>query len=240
MIRTLWVGIVAFVSTVYHSSGAVVSSWRKGPHMMHECESWGRSWARSIIRAAGVKVVVEGVENLSNDRSQVVVSNHQSWFDVFALIGYLPGHFRFVAKQELGRIPIFGAAWRGCGHISLDREDRAQAIDALTDVGEQLRRERLSVVVFPEGTRSSDGELRRFKKGAFVLAIQSSVCIVPVAVLGTYQIMPRHSWRVRPGEIVVRVGKPISTEGFSFEDRDRLVELAKEQVALLMEGEPQS
>ena len=134
-------------------------------------------------------------------------------------------------------MPVFGPAWRACGHISVDRHDRDAAIDALERARRRIHADDLTMVMFPEGTRSVTGALQPFKKGAFVVALQAGVPVVPVAILGSRAIMRKHAWRIRPGTIMVRVGDPISVDGLTMDDRDELVRRAWEAVqALLVEA----
>jgi 1-acyl-sn-glycerol-3-phosphate acyltransferase len=170
-----------------------------------------------------VKVSLEGTENLRTDGPQIVVSNHQSWFDVFALAAALPVRYRFVAKQELGEIPVFGHAWKSCGHVSVDRGNREAAIEALDQAWREVHEDKLTMILFPEGTRSPDGRLKSFKKGAFVLAVQGQVPLVPMAVVGSRDIMGKGDRRVRSGEIRVRIGSPIPVKGATIRDRNRLL-----------------
>ena len=163
-----------------------------------------------------------------------MVSNHQSWFDVFALCAHLPVGFRFVAKKELGRIPIYGRAWEACGHVSVDRGDRDAAIESLGQASEEVKELGLTMVMFPEGTRSPTGELQPFKKGAFVLAIQLQIPLVPIAIVGSRAIMRKGGWRVSSGEVTIRVGDAISSEGLAFRDRDELLKQSHTAVAELM------
>jgi 1-acyl-sn-glycerol-3-phosphate acyltransferase len=163
------------------------------------------------------------------------VANHQSWFDVFALAGFLPGRGTFVAKEELERIPIFGGAWKACGHISIDRSDRKKAIESLDRAGERIRSEKRAVILFPEGTRSADGQLQEFKKGAFIVALKTGVPIVPIGISGSRHVMPKGSFLARPGEIRVRIGEPIPMEGLSVADRDALLGRSRMAVAELMD-----
>ena len=233
MIRTVWVYLMGGVATLFFAGTAVLRSylWRRN---LHRCCDWvTRNWARSLIWAAGVKVVLEGTENLSTDAPQIVVSNHQSWFDVFALGAALPVRYRFVAKQELGGIPVFGRAWKSCGHVSVDRGNREAAIEALDQAWREVHEDKLTMILFPEGTRSPDGRLKAFKKGAFVLAVQGQVPLVPLAVLGSRRIMGKGDRLVRSGEIRVRIGRPIPTEGTTIRDRNRLMKEAWEAIYTL-------
>jgi len=210
-----------------------MTGWFKPANAQCQCDHLARVWGRKIISLAGCEVEVEGAEHIDPEKPHILVCNHVSWFDVFALLGYVPGRFRFVAKKELSRIPIFGSAWRLCGHISVDRSDRTSAIRSLQVAGGRIREEGLTIVLFPEGTRSEDGRLQPFKKGSFVLAIQAQVPVIPVAVIGTRAVMPKGSFRVRPGRIRIRVGAPISTDGMDHQDREPLLETAQEAVGSL-------
>jgi 1-acyl-sn-glycerol-3-phosphate acyltransferase len=235
MIRTIWVLVLGGILMVYCSSRVIVRSWLRRPGIPCLCERMANLWYRGMLRFAGVRVRVIGAERVDWDRPHVVVANHQSWFDVFALGAHLPGRARFVAKEELGRIPIFGAAWKACDHVSVDRGDRAAAVESLNRAGQRIRDDALAVIVFAEGTRSPDGRLQPFKKGAFVLAIQTGVPIVPVGISGSREVMRKGGIRVRSGEIRVRIGDPIPVEGLRHADRDRLLHRAREAVAELIE-----
>ena len=235
MIRTAWVLAGGLVLTVVLAGWLVLSSLLRLPWAGRHCEPLARFWSRSILRMAGVRVRFEGLERVDWDRAYIVVANHQSWFDVFTLAGYLPVHFRFVGKSELARIPVFGQAWTGCGHVSIDRDDRSQAINALERAGDRVREERLAVILFPEGTRSHDGRLQTFKKGAFVLGIQTGIPLLPLGISGSRAIMPKGTFRIRSGEILVRVGDPIPVDHLEMRDRNQLVQTGREAILGLMD-----
>ena len=181
---------------------------------------------------------MEGLEHLDPPRPAVLVANHESWFDVFALAGHLPVDYRFVGKKELTRVPFFGPAWVACGNIPIDRSDRRAAIASLKSAGETMRRDNALLVMFPEGTRSSDGVLLPFKKGAFVLALELGVPVIPVGVSGGRERMPKGAFLVRPGRMTVRIGPPLEVEGWTPADRDRLIALARAEVQRLQRGLP--
>lgn len=235
MIRTLWVYLNLLVVTLINASAVVIAALLRVRNP--KIYDWAaRSWARRILRAAGARVRVEGLENIDLEEPQIFASNHVSWFDVWALAAILPKRYRFVAKKELERIPIFGPAWKAAGHISIDRGDRASAIQTLDEAGRRLRRDNSSVVIFPEGTRSRTGELLPFKKGAFMLALRTGVDIVPVAVLGTRHIMPADAWRVRSGPIIVRFGEPIRTADYTEARRDELIAEVRRRIETMLEA----
>lgn len=231
----LRVALVAIPVTVWLASRIMWAAFRKSAELPCHCEEIPRRWAQILLRAARTRVVLENEEHIDPRRPQILVVNHVSWFDVLAVAGYLPGKYRFVAKKELANVPFFGPAWRLCGHISIDRQDIVSAIDSLAQAKKKLEEERPTVVLFPEGTRSPTGELRAFKKGAFVLAIQTGVEVIPAALVGTRAIMAKGSWRIRTGRTIhLRFGEPIPVEGLAMEDRDDLTRRAREAVVALL------
>ena len=230
LLNTLRVWAVALVATAWYASGILWAAFRKSPRLPEISQDLPRRWARAILRAARVRVEVSGIENLPTDRSAILVANHESWFDVFALVANLPVEYRFVGKVELTRIPLFGPAWLSAGHISIDRADRQRAIQSLERAGEILHPGRAVVVMFPEGTRTPDGALLPFKKGAFVLAAQTQVPLVPAGIGGSRAVMPKRSFLIRPGTIRVRIGDPIPTDTAGADARDELLVQAREAV----------
>jgi len=220
---TLWYGSLVIVAAIFRRPHERQGIYERAP----------RSWASLLLEAAGVTVTVEGTAHLSQTEAQVVVANHQSWFDILALFSVLPVELRFVAKKELFAIPFFGWALRALGHVKLDRHNLKAAIEAYEVASRYIREQRLSVLVFPEGTRSRTGRLQPFKAGPFVLAIQSGAPIVPVYVAGTFGILPKGSIRVRPSAVHVSVGPALPTAGLTLENREALRDRARAEVARL-------
>lgn len=230
----MWVLVFGFFSTAYFSIGVVVLHILRTRSAAHFAERAPARWGASLMWAAGVRLTWENPEHLGNGRSQILVSNHQSWFDVFAIAGGLPVRFSFVGKKELSKIPIFGRAWELVGHYAIDRQNHRAAVASLEVVVKRMKSDRTTLVMFPEGTRSATGQLTPFKKGAFVLAIESQTPVVPVAVLGTRDIMPKGAWVVRPGKVVIRVAPPIPTKGLGPADREQLMTEARDEIARMM------
>lgn len=178
-------------------------------------------WARLNLLAFGVRVHVRRLGSLDPATPFVFMSNHRSQIDILAVIAALEEfQLRWVAKKELTRVPIFGWALRQTGHIIIDRSDTQQAVASLRAARTQMS-EGISVVIFPEGTRSTpDQDLLPFKKGGFMLALETGFPIVPVVVCGSGELLPRGSWQVSGGDIEVIVGEPIPVGGL---DRDELM-----------------
>jgi 1-acyl-sn-glycerol-3-phosphate acyltransferase len=185
-----------------------------------------------MLWVAGTPVRVLGLEHVPAGTPVIYASNHQSWFDIWALAANLPGQVRFVSKRELARVPVLGPAMRSAGHIFLDRSNRQAAFAAYEEAGATIR-SGMSAVVFPEGTRSRTGELQPFKKGPFVFGIAAQVPLVPVYCAGTFDILPKGKIRINTHPITIFVGPPIETAGLIYEDRERLMADAQRAVEAL-------
>lgn len=232
MIRTLWVAIHVVLATVPLSLAVIVSSLLRLDSGIYE---WApRLWARWLLWASGVTVEAYGLEHFDPGRPQIVAANHASWFDVLALAVIIPKRYRFVAKKELGAVPLWGRAWKAAGHISLDRTDTNSAVASLEQAGAMMRSDNSVVVIYPEGTRSPDGRLQPFKKGAFMLALQTHIDVIPASVQGAFDVMNRHSWRVRSGRIIVRFGPPISTAPYDVAHREELMARVRAEIENLL------
>ncbi len=168
----------------------------------------------------------------------VYVANHSSWLDPLAVVDVLPDSVRFTPKIELMRVPLFGDALKAGKHPAIDRHNRASAVAAYEKAAAMIR-EGISAIVFPEGTRSHDGNLQEFKKGPFVLAIVAQVPVVPLWIAGAREALPRGTLRLRPGPIEVRVGPSIPTVGLSYEDRDEVLKRCRNAMVELGE-EPEA
>lgn len=233
MIRVWWFRLVVVLSTMFFSLLGVLGGLVRAPHELYD---WiHRTWARSVLAAAGARVEIEGLEHSAPGRAQILVANHQSMLDIWALMAAVPASLRFVAKKELSRIPVFSAACRAAGHVFIDRTRAGEAAESIRAAGERMRREGLTLVLFPEGTRSSDGALGRFRRGAFALAIETRADLVPVAIEGGGRILGRGAKRITPGTIRIRLAPPVPLAGLSAEDRDALVEDTRETVAGMLD-----
>jgi 1-acyl-sn-glycerol-3-phosphate acyltransferase len=188
--------------------------------------AFAKARARNLAWMCGVKVHIRGLENLGAG-PYVFAPNHQSNFDIAALLGYLPGNNRFAAKKEMFNEPVLGTVLRTMGMIPIDRENPLEAIQLLGE----LKLDNYSVIIFPEGTRSRDGNLLPFKKGPFVAAIHLGVPIVPVVCKGTQAVMPRGGYlTIVPGEVEIVVLPPIETSTLTYDDRETLRQTVRAQI----------
>lgn len=182
-----------------------------------------RRWARFVLWLASARVTVSGEENIPHDDgSCIVVMNHQSNMDIPVLVHAVPLQLRFIGKIELRRFPVFGSALLRAGHFLINRKDRESSTKGIRSAGETVREKNVSLVFAPEGTRSADGRLLPFKKGAFVTAIETGLPILPVVMEGTRRSLPRGSLWARPALIQVRILPVVETGGLSYADRDLL------------------
>lgn len=189
-------------------------------------------WADSVLKASGVRSVARGVERLPLGNFVLAV-NHQSNFDVMVIFRHIHRHMRFVAKAQLRRVPVFGYAAEKAGNIFVDRDggsgDKSKLHEAVAKVREQT-----SVCFFAEGTRSDDGQLRPFKKGAAIMALEAQVPLVPAAVAGTHRILEKGSAIIHARPAALVVGEPISTAGLTVDARESLTQRAHDEVAKLL------
>lgn len=199
-----------------------------------------KSWSRWMLRAQGleIKVLGPGAKLISSLKSAVFVSNHQSAIDILAHIMILPSNAHFVAKKELLWIPVFGWGARVVGTIFIDRKKGARE-SSLQGVSDQLKNGN-SVILYPEGTRSSDGRLKEFKRGAAVMAIAAQVPVVPMTIFNTGRLCPKKRLSIEPGEIWIYVDEPIETMGLSENDRFELTQKIQNIIQERLQESPQS
>lgn len=197
--------------------------------------SWiSRLWGRMILLTCGVKVEIDGLEHLAGLKSYVLVSNHQSMFDIFAILAYVAGEPRFVAKQELGKIPLIGFAMRRSGHIMIDRARGGSSIRRALEVARRGH----PIVVFGEGHRFSDNRVHPFNDGAAWIGILTRLRCVPMAISGTAAFYPRGARVVRPGRRMrIAIGEPIDTANLRGADREALTRRLEDAVRALFREE---
>jgi len=217
VVATLVLGVLTFVSYLFDRKGRVG----------HYC---AKLWGNIALLANRVKVRVEGMEHLNGKGPYIFMSNHQGAYDIFTLLAHLPYQFKWLAKKELFSIPFFGWTMAAVGYISIDRGGTRDTVDAMNEAAQKIR-DGMSVVIFPEGSRSPDGSIQPFKKGGFTLAIKSKVPIVPIAISGSRDIMPKDRLTVTSGEIRMFVDHPIETQHCSSKDREPLMKKVREVIS---------
>lgn len=190
--------------------------------------------ARLVVRLVGVKIEVRGTEHLQPGRTYIFMPNHSSNLDPPILIPAIPGRTSILVKKELFRIPILGTGMKWAELVPVDRSDRESAIESVNAAIRVMQRG-LHMLVFPEGTRTSDGRLLAFKKGPFHLAIDSGVPVVPVTVLGTFESWPKSRFALRPGTATVVFHEPIDPR--SFPDRESLMKAVRDKIASALSPE---
>lgn len=220
MWRTAYAWVVGVVLTVFWASLGILT-WPLSPRGDLYLR-YARIWSGWILASLGIPLRVTGHDRIEPGTTYVLMSNHQSVFDIFALFRAVDVPLRMVAKRALFLIPILGWSMWMCGFIPIDRTNRESAIRSLDRAARKIR-SGISVLVFPEGTRSRDGLLHPFKKGGFMLALKAGAPVVPVVVLGTDRIMEKGSLVVGRAEVEVRIGRPIDTAARGPGSRDRLM-----------------
>jgi 1-acyl-sn-glycerol-3-phosphate acyltransferase len=181
------------------------------------------------LRIAGVRVHLEGLENIPPG-SCIFAANHVSYVDPLAFVPRIPRRVSVALKKELYRIPILGSGMLLAKFISVDRESREDAVESLKTAVRYLK-EGLSFAVYPEGTRSPDGRLRAFKKGAFIMAIQAGVPIVPVSISGAQKLMRKGEWAIHPGEVLIRFSPSVDASQYPISRRSELLTRIHDLVA---------
>ena len=220
MIHTFVVIVWVVLATIVFGTAAIATSLisRTGAPV-HRIAAL---WAKSILFVSRIDVTVQGISNIDPSQSFIYMSNHQSNFDIPVLLACLPVRFRWLAKAELFRIPIFGRGMRAAGYISIDRFNQESAFESISVAAKKIK-EGASVMIFPEGTRSMDGNIRPFKKGGFVMAVDSGVPIIPIILHGTRSIMPKGQMRIRSGHVYMDIQPPMETSGYTRESKDDLI-----------------
>ena len=229
MLRTFFVVVVTAVWTLLLQIPVTISVLLT---FSGDGSAWmaRKLWAPVVLWAAGARVEADPFPVLERKQPYIFMSNHQSLFDVAAAYAAIDHPFRYVAKRSLVFVPILGWYLLMSGHILIDRGNRRRAVRSLERAAAKIARG-ISILIFPEGTRSDDGVLQDFKKGPFLLALMAKVPIVPVAIEGSRSVLPKGSGRIRPGTIRIRLGEPISTDGRGAGDREALMALVHQRLA---------
>ena len=218
-IYTIFLGFLSLVCSLFDSSGKVQ-------------HSFARLWSRMILGTIGAKVQVQGLDKIDTTKAQVYVVNHLSALDIPVLYLYLPFQFRILAKKELFSYPFMGWHLRRSGQIPVVLENPRASVRSL-NLAVAAIRDGKSLVIFPEGGRSPDGQLQSFMGGAFYAAIKAQVDVVPIALAGTYEMLKMNTWHIKPGPVHMLVGEPIRTAGMSNRDIEKVTNRARDTIAEL-------
>jgi 1-acyl-sn-glycerol-3-phosphate acyltransferase len=215
--------IPAFLRALFLIFSAVVYTALLGPPASVSCfldrsgrwpSFFQKLWVNWLLWTNGIHLDLEGIESLNQEESYILVSNHASILDILGIISAAPFPVRFIAKKSLVWFPIFGWFLHAAGHILIDRQKTTSAFQSLKKASSLLQKG-ISIIVFPEGTRSPDGEVKEFKRGGFLLAQRSKYPVVPVSIAGTYEMLPRQGWCFWTGTMHIRLSDPIPTRHLS-------------------------
>ena len=212
-----WI-LISFLTPTLSIAAIVLGFFDKSGNLSHIIS---RYWCRLLCKWNGVNVEIIGFDNILNDRPQIFVSNHQGYFDIFALSGYLPVQIRWVAKSSLFKIPFLGGAMNASGYIPVERDDRKKAYEAFNKTLEKIK-QGCSIIIFPEGTRSEDGEIGPFKKGSNLIASRSRNPMVPVTIIGSRDIIKKGTASIRPGPIKVVISPLVEPSSDKKENEELL------------------
>ncbi|MGI8958700.1 MAG: lysophospholipid acyltransferase family protein [Bryobacteraceae bacterium] len=190
-----------------------------------------RAWAKTLLAVSGVQVKAEGLEEILPTGSYVFISNHLSFMDTPVVLAHIPVQFRFLAKRGLFQVPLLGQHLSRAGHIPVPREDPRAAVKTMQLAAETIQQKKISLLIFPEGGRSHDGELQPFKEGGAYIAIRAGVPVVPIAIAGTRELLPWGSGTALSGNVSLRVLKPIETADLSLKDRATLTQRVRTLIA---------
>ena len=223
-IYTIILCIWCFLLAIFDRNGRIIHFYGAVP------------WAKGILWACGVKVIVKGLDNVERSIPCIYMTNHQSYFDILAVLACLSVDFKFILKKELMKIPLLGFAMNRVRYIPIDRKNPRKAIKSMNEAAEKIRNGS-SVLIFPEGTRSIDGQIQPFKPGGFHLALKSGCDLVPITIVNSHKIVPKGSLRIEKGSFTMNIHKPIPVKGYSRKDMDRLMSLVRETMISQMNEE---
>ena len=205
-LKILIILIITPLIALYAIAVGLIS--RTGLHYHHI----GRFWSRLLLKICGIRVIIRGTEQIQKGEHYIYVTNHASAFDIPIVVGCIPDDVRIVYKKELERIPIFGWSLAVGHYIRIDRSKAVVAMRSLEQAAEKMRHG-ASVLLFAEGTRTLDGKLKDFKRGAFSLAVKANVPIIPVTINGSFKILPKKKFRINPGTVELVLHQPIPIHG---------------------------
>ncbi|MEO6326349.1 MAG: lysophospholipid acyltransferase family protein [Thermoanaerobaculia bacterium] len=236
MLRTVWAWSAAFAATLVFGTGAILTAWIPPRGALYL--RWARGWARTVLVLSGIPVRVEVSQLAEAMPEAIFMPNHGSAIDILVLFLAVQNHqVRFLAKRSLFSIPFLGWSMGLAGFVPVDRDRKDRAREVFEELSVKLR-QGLSLVVFPEGTRSRTGELGAFKKSGFLLALKSGMPIVPIGISGARDVLGARGILLRPGVVTVRVGEPIPTAGLGVSHRRELMRQVRREIIRLSSASP--
>jgi 1-acyl-sn-glycerol-3-phosphate acyltransferase len=222
-----WLGFWATIATVILGIPVMVAGLLSRTGNL--AFSISKLWAYTMLAVSFVRTEIKNKNKIQKGKSYIIISNHQSMYDIIALVTTLGIQFRWIIKKELLKIPVFGYALYASRNIFIDRSTPASAIESINKGFERLP-EGVSVMVFAEGTRSPDGRIQEFKKGGFITAVRRKIPILPVTVNGSRRILPKKSLVMKPGKIQVVVGDPIDVTGYTIDTVQELIDKTRQTI----------
>ena len=189
-----------------------------------------KSWARFIFFSCGIKTKIIGLENLDYSKNYIFAANHSSSVDIPLMLGFIPFWLVPISKIELKWIPFLGWAMQMAGHVFVDRRNHEKAMSSIKRIKKSLINRPRSILLFPEGSRTNDGKLKRFKSGGLSLGIETKIAIVPVVIIGTYESLKKDSTSFINNLLIIKIGNPIDTIGYNEKDRKILSNLVHDRV----------
>ncbi len=218
-----WI-LIVLLSIVLGTLSLLARLFDSSNNLSHKVSSL---WGRWLCTLNGIQVDVEGLEHLHRDQAQILIANHQGFFDIFALSGFLPIQIRWMAKSSLFKIPFVGWSISASGYIPVDRSNRKKSYQAFLTTIEKLKAGN-SIVIFPEGTRSEDGTIGPFKKGSLLLSVRSGAPMVPVTLLGTGNIIKKGSGIIKPGRVQIIISPPLSSQAVKDDTEENVLRNLRE------------
>lgn len=229
--RTIWLIFnVVFWTGLIGSTGLILSIFEWRGKILGK---FAHIWSKILLKAAGVKYSVLGLENVDPKKEYIFAGNHESAFDILLVFAGIKHHLVSISKIELKWIPIMGWAMQAAKHIFVDRKNHTKALESLKMAAISLNKNPRSVFLFPEGTRSKDGKIHKFKKGGLLLGIEANIPIAPMALCGTGAVALKGEWKLNSNKIELRIGKPIETKNLEYKDRNKLTEMVFNEVIRL-------
>jgi 1-acyl-sn-glycerol-3-phosphate acyltransferase len=226
-IRVTWLGLWASIATIILGIPVMLAGLLSRTGNL--AFSISKIWAYTMLAVSFVRTEIKNKEKIQQGTSYIIISNHQSLYDIIALVTALGIQYRWFIKKEILKIPIFGYALYASRNIFIDRVNTASAIESINKGIDRLPKG-VSVMVFAEGTRSPDGQIHEFKKGGFVTAVRRKIPILPVTVNGSRRVLPKGSLVVKPGKIQVVIGDPIDTSGYTADTVQELIDKTRQAV----------